>query len=61
VVLRRQSARIMNGRPQGGYTDAFELTCCHCGDDPDLDYYKVWIQTEALLTPCRHCSARSLA
>jgi hypothetical protein len=41
VVLRRQPARIMNGRPQGGYTDAFELICCHCGDDPDQDYYKV--------------------
>jgi hypothetical protein len=41
VVLRRQPVGIMNGRPPGGYTDAFELICCHCGDDPDLDYYKV--------------------
>jgi hypothetical protein len=41
VVLRRQPARIMNGRPHGSYTDAFELICCHCGDDPDLDHREV--------------------
>jgi hypothetical protein len=23
---------------QGGYTDAFEIICCDCGDHPDLDY-----------------------
>jgi hypothetical protein len=39
VVLRRQPARIVEGRPQGGYTDAFELVCCDCGDHPDLDYF----------------------
>jgi len=41
VVLRRQPARIVQGQPQGGYTDAFELVCCHCGDDPDLDYREI--------------------
>jgi hypothetical protein len=41
VVLRRQPARIVNGQPEGGYTDAFEIICCHCGDDPDLDYREV--------------------
>jgi hypothetical protein len=39
LVLRRQPARVIGGRPQGGYTDAFELICCDCGDDPDLDYH----------------------
>jgi len=38
LVLRRQPARIVEGRPEGGYTDAFELICCDCGDDPDRDY-----------------------
>ena len=38
VVLRRQPVRIVEGRAEGGYTDAFELICCDCGDDPDLDY-----------------------
>jgi hypothetical protein len=41
VVLRRQPARIVDGRPQGGYTDNFELICCDCGDDPGLDYREV--------------------
>jgi hypothetical protein len=38
VVLRRQPARIVVGRPEGTYTDAFELICCPCGGRPDLDY-----------------------
>jgi hypothetical protein len=38
VVLRRQPARIVQGQPEGGYTDSFELVCCDCGDHPDLDY-----------------------
>ena len=41
VVLRRQPARIVEGRPEGGYTDALELICCNCGDDPGLDYREV--------------------
>ena len=41
VVLRRQPARIVNGRPQGGYTDLYEIICCDCGDHPDLDYREV--------------------
>jgi hypothetical protein len=41
VVLRRQSARMVEGRAESGYTDAFELICCDCGDDPDLDYCEV--------------------
>lgn len=41
VVLRRQPVRIVDGRPEGGYNDAFEIVCCDCGDDPDLDYSEV--------------------
>ena len=38
VVLRRQPARIVDGRVQGPYTNAFEIICCDCGDDPGLEY-----------------------
>ena len=41
VVLRRQPARLVQGQPEGGYTDWFELVCCDCGDHPDLDYAEV--------------------
>ena len=41
VVLRRQPLRMIDGRPEGGYTDTFEIICCHCGDDPDLDFRDV--------------------
>jgi hypothetical protein len=41
LVLRRQPARFVAGRPEGGYTDAYELICCECGDDPALDYRDV--------------------
>jgi|SRR5450631_782454 hypothetical protein len=36
--LRRQPTRIVEGRMEGGYTDAFELICCECGDHPYVDY-----------------------
>ena len=41
LVLRRQPARLVGGRPEGGYTDVYELICGDCGDDPDLDYQQV--------------------
>ena len=41
VVLRRRPVRIIGGRAEGGYTDEFEIVCCDCGDDPDLDYREV--------------------
>jgi hypothetical protein len=41
VVLRRQPARVVEGRPEGGYTDMFEIICCDCGDDPRLDYREI--------------------
>ena len=41
LVLRRQPIRIVEGQPEGGYTDAFEIICCDCGDHPDRDYRDV--------------------
>jgi hypothetical protein len=41
LVLRRQPAWIVDGAPEGGYAADFELICCDCGDDPDLDYCEI--------------------
>jgi hypothetical protein len=39
--LRRRPARIVEGRVEGGYTDAFELICFECGDHRYLDYSEI--------------------
>ena len=39
--LRRQPARIVDGRMEAGYTGVFELICCQCGDHPYLDYAEI--------------------
>jgi len=41
VVLRRQPVRIVEGQPEGGYTDLYGLIGCDCGDHPGLDYRQV--------------------
>ena len=51
LVLRRQPAHIVGGRPEGGYTDAYELICCDCGDDPDLDYQQVSPELQRIRGP----------
>ena len=51
VVLRRQPARIVEGRVHGGYTDAWELVCCGCGDHPDLDYHDISPELQQIRGP----------
>jgi hypothetical protein len=51
VVLRRQPARIVEGRAEGGYTDVFELICCYCGDHPDLDHRDVSPELQRIRGP----------
>jgi hypothetical protein len=51
LVLRRQPARMHAGRPEGGYADVFELICCDCGDDPDLDYREVASELQLVRGP----------
>jgi hypothetical protein len=51
--LRRQPARIVEGRAEGGYTDAFELICCDCGDHPYLDYSEVSARLQRIRGPYR--------
>jgi hypothetical protein len=44
--LRRQPFRLADGRVEGGHTNAFEVICPSCGDNPDLDYSEIppWLQ-----------------
>jgi hypothetical protein len=42
---------MVDGQPQGGYTDAFELICCDCGDDPGLGYHDVSPQLQQVRGP----------
>jgi hypothetical protein len=51
VVLRRRPARIVEGQPQGGYNDAFEVICCYCGDHPYLDYREVSPELQQIRGP----------
>jgi hypothetical protein len=41
AYLRRQPARIVDGRMQGGYTAAYELICGQYGDHPYRDYSEI--------------------
>ena len=41
LVLRRQPLRVVENGTEGGYADTYELICCYCGDDPDLDYREI--------------------
>ena len=41
AFVRRQPARIVDGRVEGGYTGAFEFICPGCGDNPYVDYSEV--------------------
>lgn len=51
AILRRQPARMVEGRMEGGYTSVFELICCDCGDHPYLDYTEVSAQLQRLRGP----------
>jgi hypothetical protein len=49
--LRRQPAGIVEGRIEGGYTDAFELICGECGDHPYVDYRDIPPRLQQLRGP----------
>jgi hypothetical protein len=51
VALRRQPVRIVGGEPEGGYTDAYELICGDCGDNPDLDFLDVAPEVQQVRGP----------
>ena len=49
--MRRQPARIVDGRVEGGYTGVFEFICPGCGDNPYVDYSEVPSQLQWLRGP----------
>ena len=51
LVLRRQPIRMADGHADGGYADVYELICCYCGDDPDLDYRHVSAELQRIRGP----------
>jgi hypothetical protein len=53
LVLRRQPVRLVEGRPEGGYTDVYELVCWDCGDHPHLDYRDVSPRLQRIRGPYR--------
>ena len=53
LVLRRQPVHLVEGLPEGGYTDAYELVCCDCGDNPGLDYRDVSPDLQRIRGPYR--------
>ena len=48
AFVRRRPVRIVDGRMEGGYTDAYELICPSCGDNPYLDFGDVPAQLQRL-------------
>jgi hypothetical protein len=51
ALLRRQPARIVDGRAEGGYTSLFELICPSCGDHPYLDYSEIPARLQQIRGP----------
>ena len=51
LVLRRRPVHLVEGRPEGGYTDSYELICCDCGDNPELDYRDVSADLQRIRGP----------
>lgn len=53
LVPRRQPVHLVAGRLEGGYSDAYELICCDCGDNPDLDYRDIPSDLQRIRGPYR--------
>lgn len=49
--VRRQPPRIVEGRKEGGYRDAFEVICCDCGDHPYRDYSEISLSLQRIRGP----------
>jgi hypothetical protein len=49
--VRRQPVRIVEGRREGGYRDAFEVFCCDCGDHPYWDYCEISLSLQRIRGP----------
>lgn len=57
AFVRRRPVRIVDGRMEGGYTDAYELICPSCGDHRDLNHSEISPRLQRLRGPRRLESA----
>jgi hypothetical protein len=48
---RRQPVRVVEGRKEGGYRDAFEVVCCDRGDHPYRDYSEISLSLKRIRGP----------
>jgi hypothetical protein len=53
MVLRRQRASAIDGKPGNGYSNSFEIVCRDCGDDLGLDYQDVPPRLQRIRGPYR--------
>ena len=51
MTLRRRKAHTVGGNLDGAYSDAFEIICSDCGDDPRRDYQDVPPRLQRLRGP----------
>ena len=49
--VRRQPARIVEGRKEGGCRDAFEVICCDCSNHPYWDYCEISLALQRIRRP----------
>jgi len=59
--IRRQPARIVQGRKKGGSRDAFEVICCDCGDHPYRDYSEISLSPQRIRGPYTTMAAALVA
>ena len=55
--IRRQPVRIVEGRKEGGYRDAFEIVCCDCGDHAYWGYSEISLSLQRIRGPYTTMSA----
>ena len=51
ACIRRQPVRIVEGRKEGGYRDAFEVVCCDCRDHLYWDYPEISLSLQRIRGP----------
>ena len=51
AFVRRQPARIVDSRAEGGFTSVFEFICPGCGDNPHVDYSEIPPRLQCLRGP----------
>ncbi len=59
--IRRQLVRIVEGCVEGGYGDAFEVVCCHCGDNPYWGYSEISLSPQRIRGPYTTMAAALVA